>query len=403
LAGFTELIATALANAQARLDMRRFADEQAALRRVATLVARAAPPELVFATVAEEVGRVLEAGYTVLSRYDVDGTATVVGGWARTDPGRPLAIGLRVKPEGRNIHSLVFETRRPARIDDYGGATGDLADMARDWGYRSAVGVPIIVEGRMWGVVIVGSLSEPLAADTEVRLAAFTELVAAAIANAQAQAALTASRARIVAADDTARQRLERNLHDGAQQHLVALAVLLRSAQATVPPEAPGLESRLDEVATGMASVLDELGVIARGIHPAGLSEGGLQQALRTLAARSAVPVRLDVEVAAGIPDRIAVAAYYVVAESLANAAKYAYASSIDVRARVFDDDLLVSVRDDGRGGADPDGGSGLVGLRDRVEALGGQLWLRSPSGAGTKVEISVPLNGAGAGEAGRS
>jgi signal transduction histidine kinase len=392
LATFAELVATGIANARAREELRGFADEQAALRRVATLVARAASPEQVFAAVAAEVGRLLQVGYTVLSRYDPDGFATVVGGWARTDPGRPLAIGLQVRPEGRNIHSLVFETRRPARIDNYGDATGDLGDLARDWGYRSAVGVPIIVEGRMWGVMIAGSLSEPLASNTENRLSGFTGLVATAIANAQIQTALTVSRSRIVAADDTARRRLERNLHDGVQQHLIALSLQLREAQASVPPEATKLESQLDEVVDGLAHVLDELREIAHGIHPAGLSEGGLEQALATLTERSAVPVRLDIDCTVGVPEPIEVAAYYVVAESLANASKYADASQIDVRVRAAGAELRVIVRDDGRGGADLDGGSGLVGLRDRVEALGGWLWLRSPPGGGTEVGISLPL-----------
>jgi signal transduction histidine kinase len=343
----------------------------------------------------------LQVDCAVLSRYDVDGGATVVGGWERTDPGRPLALGVQLKPDGRNIHALVFEDRQPARIDDYGHATGDLGELARDWGFRSAVGVPITVEDDLWGVMIAGSQSGPLAANTEVRLVGFTELLAAALANAQAQAALTASRARIVAADATARRRLERNLHDGAQQHLVALALQVREVQATAPPEARGLGSQLDEVATGMASVLDELREIGQGIHPAGLSEGGLRQTLITLADRSAVPVRLDVHAGAEIPERVGVAAYYVVAESLANAAKYADASIIYVRVRVFDEQLLISVRDDGRGGADLAGGSGLVGLQDRVEALGGRLSLRSPTGAGTAVDISLPLSGRSPGDVG--
>ena len=182
MAGFTELVATAVANAQARVELRGFAEEQAALRRVATLVAGGAPPEEVFTAVPEEAGRLLKVDYTVVSRYDADGLVTVVGGWARTEPGRPLAIGLRLKPEGRNIHALVFQTGQPARIDDYGTAVGAFADVARDWQYRSSVGVPISVEGRLWGVMIAGSRGEPLPADTEARLAGFTELVATAIA-----------------------------------------------------------------------------------------------------------------------------------------------------------------------------------------------------------------------------
>ena len=196
LAGFTELVATAIANAQARVELRRFADEQAGLRRVATLVARAAPPEEVFAAVAAEAGRLLEADYTVLSRYDPDGAVAVIGGWARIDPGRPLAVGARLEPGGRNMHTLVFQTGRPARINDYRDTSGPAADVANDWGFRSAVGAPISVEGRLWGVISVATTSEePLPADSEARLAGFAELVGTALSNAEAQAALTASRA----------------------------------------------------------------------------------------------------------------------------------------------------------------------------------------------------------------
>ena len=190
LAGFTELVATAVANAQARVELRGFAEEQAALRRVATLVAGGASPEEVFTAVPEEVGQLLKVDYTVVSRYDADGLVTVVGGWASTDPGRPLAIGLRLNPEGRNIHALVFQTGQPTRIDDYGTASGAFADVARDWQYRSSVGVPISVEGRLWGVMIAGSREESLPAGTEARLAGFTELVATAIAEAQARVEL---------------------------------------------------------------------------------------------------------------------------------------------------------------------------------------------------------------------
>jgi GAF domain-containing protein len=238
LAGFTELVGTAIANAQARTELRDFAEEQAALRRVATLVAQAVPPHDIFSAVAEEVRRLLKVDYTVLSRYDSDGLVTVVGGWADADPGRPLAIGLRLKPAGRNMHTLVLETGRPARIDDYAEASGAFAEVARDWEYRSAVGVPISVEDRLWGVMIVGSRVSPLPVGTEKRLAGFTELVATAIANAAAQAALNPSRARIVTAADTTRRQIERDLHDGAQQGLVSLALRLRAVKAAVPAEA---------------------------------------------------------------------------------------------------------------------------------------------------------------------
>jgi signal transduction histidine kinase len=396
LAGFTELVATAIANVQARLELRGFAEEQAALRRVATLVARAAPPEEVFAAVAEEVGRLLEAGHTHMFRYDPDGLATVVGVWARAGDAGPVAAGHRYDIGGRNVTTQVFETGRPARIDDNGDASGAIGDVVREWGVGAAVGVPISVEGRLWGVMIVGSRREKsLPTDAEARLAGFTELVGTALANADAQAALTASRARIVATADATRRRIERDLHDGAQQRLVSLTLHLRGrVQAEVPPAAGELTGQLAGIATGLTGVLDELREIARGLHPAALTAGGLRPALKTLARRSAVPVRLDVRLDGRLHEPIELAAYYVVVEALTNTAKHACASVVDVQAETGEGLLHVRVRDDGRGGADPAGGSGLVGLTDRVEALGGRVFLHSPPGAGTTVEISLPLTG---------
>jgi signal transduction histidine kinase len=234
--------------------------------------------------------------------------------------------------------------------------------------------------------------AEPLPPDTEARLAGFTELVATAIANAESQAALTASRARIVATADTARRRIERDLHDGAQQHLVSLIRQLRAAKAEAPPEAAGLVQRLDSAAAGLTGLLDELREIARGLHPAILADGGLRPALKALARRSAVPVRVDVQVQERLPEPVEIAAYYVVSEALTNAAKHADASAAEVEAAVGDGVLHVRVRDDGRGGAAFGRGSGLVGLKDRVEALGGRIRLHSPPGAGTTVQITLPL-----------
>jgi signal transduction histidine kinase len=392
LASFIELVATAIANAQAHLELRGYAEEQAALRRVATLVARAAPPQEVFATVTAEVGRLLEVDFTVLGRHEPDGSVTVLGAWARTDPGRPLPVGLRLEPGGHNVHTLVLRTRRPARID-YGDASGHAADIAREWGFRSAVGAPISVADRLWGVVVAGSArEEPLPPETETRLAGFSELVGTALANVEAQAALTASRARIVAAADTARRRIERDLHDGAQQHLVSLALQLRTVQAVVPPDAGELAAELDDVADGITAVLDELREIARGIHPAVLAEGGLHPALKALARRAAVPVRLDIQTRARFPELIEIAAYYAVSEALTNTTKHARATTADVRVTAHDDTLHISIQDDGHGGADPAHGSGLTGLTDRVEALGGHLRLNSSPGAGTTLQLDLPL-----------
>ena len=396
LAGFTELVATAIANAQARVELRGFAEEQAALRRVATLVARGTPPEEVFAAVTAEVGRVLGVDYTAMSRYEPDGARTVVAAWARS--GSPVVpVGTREILGGPNVPTLVFETGRPTRIDRYGEDAGPAAAAAVAAGVRSAVGVPIRVEGQLWGLMNVYSTHEErLPESTEARLAGFTELVATAIANAEARAALTASRARIVATADATRRHIERDLHDGAQQRLVSLVLQLRAAQATVVPDVGELAGQLDDVATGLGEAVDELREIARGIHPAALAEGGLRPALKVLARRSAVPVRLDVRVDRQLPEQVELAAYYVVSEALTNAARHAAASEVDVEVEADQDVLRIEVRDDGRGGATFAHGSGLVGLRDRVEALGGQLSLRSQPGAGTTVSIAVSLDEGG-------
>jgi signal transduction histidine kinase len=243
--------------------------------------------------------------------------------------------------------------------------------------------------------MIVGSRAGPLPAGTETQLAGFTELAATAIANAEAQAALTASRARIVATADATRRRIERNLHDGAQQRLVSLALKLRAAQATAPPGAGELAQQLDRTAAGLDDVLDDLREIARGLHPAILAAGGLHPALKTLARRSAVPVRLDIQVDR-LPEPIEIAAYYTVAEALTNVAKHARATAADIQVAEIDGVLHVRVCDNGRGGAGFSQGSGLVGLKDRVEALGGHLRLDSAPGAGTTLDITLPSSPAG-------
>ena len=393
LTGFTELVAAAIANAQARVELRIHAAEQTALRRVATLVASGAPPEALFAAVTAEVGQLLSVDLAVLDRYDPHGAATALAPWSSTGAPAPFRVGTQWSVGGQNLLTLVFQTGSPARVDDYAGTTGPVADLSRDWGFRSGVGAPISVEGRLWGVMIVLSRrEEPLPADTEARLAGFTELVATALANAEAQAALTSSRARIVAAADTTRRRIERDLHDGAQQTLVSLALQVRAAQAAAPPEASQLATSLDGVVDGLTRVLEELREIAHGLHPAALAEGGLHPALKALARRSAVPVRLDVAVDGRLPEPIELAAYYVVSEALTNTIKHAHATVIDVQVAADPGVLQVRVRDDGRGGADPTRGSGLVGLTDRVEALGGHIRVNSPPGEGTTIQLDLPL-----------
>ena len=395
LAGFTEMAATAIASAQARMELRRFAEEQAALRRVATLVARGAPPEEVFAAVTAEAGRALSADLARMCRYDPDSAHIVVGAWTRSAALPAAPVGTRVKPGGRNVASLVLKTGRPARIDDYTAASGSGADFAREWGLHASVGAPVSVEGRLWGYILVGSTrAEPLPTGTEARLAGFTELVATAIANAEAQTVVTASRARIVAAADAARRRIERDLHDGAQQRLVSLGLRLRAAQEAAP-EAGELAQQLEGAVTEVTGVLEEVHEIARGLHPSVLTDGGLRPALRALARRSAVPVDLYVQVVGRLPEPVEIAAYYAVSEALTNAAKHARASVAEVEVAAGDGLMRVSVRDDGRGGADFGHGSGLVGLRDRVEALSGRVELQSQPGAGTTLRVVLPLTNA--------
>ena len=359
---------------------------------MATLVAQARPPATVFEAVCAEIGHLIPADATALSRYEADDTVTAVGGWTRTGH-HDIHIDERSPLEGSTAARLVLETSRPARINSYADLPGRGGELARAAGWRSGVGAPVIVEGRLWGVVLVASTTDrPLPADTEGRLVQFTELLATAIANAESRAELDLSRARIVATADAARRRIERDLHDGAQQQLVSLALELRAAQAAVPPELHEHRAELSHVVDGLMSVLHGLREIARGIHPAVLAEGGLGPALKTLARRSQIPVELDVRAEGRLPETVEVAAYYVVAEALTNVAKHAHASSVNVSVDVHGRVLRVAVRDDGGGGADPRLGSGLLGLKDRAEAVGGTISLHSPPGNGTTLIAELPV-----------
>jgi predicted ATPase/signal transduction histidine kinase len=388
LTGFTELVATAIANMEARVELQDSADEQAALRRVATLVARAAPAEDVFAGVTAEAGRLHAADLAFLNRYAPDGTAALVGMWAA--PGGPaVAVGTRLPIGGRNVTSLVFQTGRSARIDSYEDATGPFADFTREAGGRASVGVPISVAGRLWGVMILFSRFEPLPADTEARLAGFTELVATAIANAEAQAEVAASRARIVAAADETRRRIERDLHDGVQQRLVTQAMMLSSIRDRV---AGDVRAEVDEVRDDLAATRQELRDLCQGVHPAILVEAGLEAAIRALARRSPLPVRVQLRADDSLPRSCEITAYYVAAEAFTNAATHASASAVDIVIEVAGGTVTIEVRDDGAGGADASRGSGLTGLRDRVEAVGGSMTLDSPPAAGTVLTVLLPV-----------
>jgi signal transduction histidine kinase len=390
LAEFAELFATAIANSEAREQLAQLADEQGALRRVATLVAGGAAPAEVFEAVSAEVAALIAADGAALTRYEADGTITAVSGC--TTEGGFSNLGTRYPLEG-SLSGVILQTGRPARIDNYAHAPGEAQEAARQMGFHSAVGAPITVDGRLWGVLAAASKSEqPLPRDTERRLAEFAELFATAIANAEGRAELDASRARIVATADATRRQIERDLHDGAQQQLVSLALALRAAQATVPEELEQHRSELDRVVDGLTAALDDLREIALGIHPAGLSEDGLRPALKRLVARSPLRVNLDCRADGRFPEPVEVTAYYVVSESLTNAAKYADTPVVDVAVAADGGALRVEVRDDGRGGADPAKGSGLLGLKDRVEAIGGTMRLMSPPRAGTSLRVELPL-----------
>ena len=383
LIGFTDMVATAIANAQTRDELRTIADEQAALGRVATLVARGEAPTAVFAAVAEQIGQLLGTDDALVARFESDDSVTIVASWTAT--GKPLPVGLHrhVEP-GDGVTPLVRETNRPARID----STTYYSEL----GVESAVAAPITVEGQLWGVVGVALRGpKPAPPDTEERLAAFTGIVAIAIANAESRAELMASRARIVAAADGARRRIERDLHDGTQQRLVSLVLQLREARAIMPP---GAAAQLDTFARGLDGALEELLELARGIHPTILTKGGLGPALNALARRSAVPVEVVLRIEGRLPEPVEVAAYYVVSEALTNATKHAHATaiSVDADADAGADVLRIAVCDDGIGGADFSHGTGLVGLKDRVEALGGRILLDSNSGKGTMLRAEFPI-----------
>jgi signal transduction histidine kinase len=287
----------------------------------------------------------------------------------------------------------VLQTGRSARIDDFSAATDPIGVTAREAGIKSAVGSPVVVKGHLWGVMTATSTEGPMPPGTEARLASFTELVATAIANAESSAELAASRRRIVAASDDARRRIERNLHDGTQQRLVSLGLAVRVAEANLAPERQDVQDQLSRVAIGLADAVEDLQEISRGIHPAILSKGGLGPALQTLAHRSAIPVDLEITTDVRLAEPIEVAAYFVASEALANAAKHSDASRIDVSLERRDGNLLLSVRDDGVGGADAARGSGIVGLNDRVEALGGSLRVDSSPGEGTQIVAQLPLD----------
>jgi PAS domain S-box-containing protein len=369
-------------------DRKELEAEQAALRRVATAVARGGSPDDIFAATVAELHAVVAADATVLLRYEAEGAVTLLAALGESG----FELGSRFPLVGESVGAEVRRTGRTARIDDFDHVSGPIPARLRAHGLRSGVGAPIVVDGRLWGVMTCGWTGGPPPQDAEARVAQFTDLVGTAIANAQSRAELLASRSRIVTTADQTRRRIERDLHDGAQQRLVTLTMKLRALDAAAEPPPRALATGVEEIAAGLDDVLEDLRETARGLHPMMLSRGGLGPALKALGRRSPVPVDLDVRTQERLPEPIEVAAYYVVAEALTNAAKHARASVVRVEAEALDGHLRVSVHDDGVGGANPARGSGLVGLTDRVEALGGKLTLDSPPAAGTTVRIDLPL-----------
>jgi signal transduction histidine kinase len=376
-------------------EVRLLAEEQAALRRVATLVAVESAPEDVFASVTEEVGKLLRLDVATLLRYETDGSATVLAAWSRE--GRHLPLGSRWHLDSGTVASRVWDSGRPQRVDDYAETRGAFAESLRGLGVRSSAGSPVIVEGALWGVMIGASLAEePIAEGTELLLGEFTQLTGAAVANAESRGELTASRARLVASSDEARQRIERDLHDGVQQRLVSLALEVSHAESMAEPEQVPLRDELSSLREGLVGVVDELREVAHGIHPAILTEGGLRPALATLARRSPVPVDLDVRGGDRLPDAMEVGLYYVASEALTNVIKHAQATHVVVDLQLDPTVARLQVSDDGVGGADVRAGSGLVGLTDRLHALGGTIEVRSPAGEGTRLDAHLPLSTGG-------
>jgi signal transduction histidine kinase len=373
-----------------RDELRRLAEEQAALRRVATLVAQGVSSTQVFETVTREVGLLFGADLARMERYESDGAVTGVAGWNR-GPDRGLAVGVRFPLEGLSIAALVHDTRRPVRVDSFAGASGPIAQESRALGIRASVGCPIVVEDRLWGVIAASTRAKaPFAAGTESQIGEFTELVATAIANAEGRGELLASRARVLAAADDARRHVVRDLHDGAQQRIVNTIVTLTLALQEQEHDGGTVGDLVAEGLEHAKRANDELRELAHGLHPSVLARGGLRAGVAALVSRTTVPVSADVSVQRLPPD-IEASAYFVVAEALTNVAKHSDARGAHVKVWVEHRALHLEVRDDGVGGADP-AGSGLVGLADRLAALGGRLRVASPPNGGTLVAATLPL-----------
>jgi signal transduction histidine kinase len=383
LADFAALVAQAIANAEARRELAALAEEQAALRRVATLVAAGRPQPEVLEAVTREAGRLFAASAVYVVRWDgVQDEVAILQGWTDgSDTALPPQALYHPTPGGVTLS--VLET----------GFARRGAESSPELGDRCAIAAPVIVTGTLLGALVaLRSGAEPFPPEAEIHLRSFGDLAAQSIANARAQADLRASRARIVRAADEARAKLERNLHDGAQQRLVSVSLSLQVAMAKLPDAPEEARTIVAGAADELALALAELRDLARGIHPAVLTEGGLGAALELLAQRAPLAVDVRNELDERLPPAVEAAAYFVVAESLTNIVRYAKASAVEVRVARRNGLACVEVVDDGVGGADTSRGSGLRGLADRVEALDGRLGVESPPAAGTRVWAEIPL-----------
>jgi GAF domain-containing protein len=389
VARFGDLVATAIANAEAHAEVERLAAEQAALRRVATLVAEGAEPAAVFDAVAAEMEGLLGADQVSLARYEPGDEVTAVA--YRGSGALRLPLGARFRLPDQSVTSTVRRTERPARVEDLAWADGPIGSIVREMGLRVSIGAPIVVDGAPWGVITASwARKEAPPEDTEERMVRFAELLDTAIANADSRDQLTASRARLVTAADEARRRVVRDLHDGAQQRLVHTIVALKLAQRALRRQDGQAEAIMAEALGHAESSNEELRELAHGILPAVLTHGGLPGALRALTPRVPVPVDLDIASDRVTAD-VEASAYFMVAEALTNVAKHAHAERAAVRTTVADGTLRVEVADDGIGGADPTG-HGLVGMADRVTALGGRLEIDSPAAGGTRIAATFPV-----------
>jgi signal transduction histidine kinase len=368
--------------------LQRLADEQAALRRVATLVAQAVPPADIFTAVAVEVRGLFAADSVAIARFEDDGVVVLVAAdpsTADVPVGVPLPRG-----EGTSI-ATVLTTARPVRTDAYAHPSGPLADVIDRLGLRSSVGCPILVDDRLWGALAAGSRGEPLGPETESRLTNFTELVATAIANTEGRSALAASRARVVAAADDTRRRIERDLHDGAQQRLVHTIITLKWAQRALETGREDADDMVREALTQAEQTLVELRELAHGILPSVLTRNGLQAGVDTIVSRT--PLRVTAEVTdQRLAPTLEATAFFVISEALTNVVKHSGTDHAEVKVVVDDGTLRIEVRDAGAGGAHFAGGTGLIGLQDRVAALDGRLHVTSPAAGGTVVVALLPV-----------